>query len=212
MENKYILYIITVMNKLTYRQSEIFEFIKQQIEFNGYPPTRSEIAKMFGFKSPNAAEDHLKALKKKGVLNIASGASRGISIVKENLGIPVIGLVSAGGPILAQENIEKRIPSSQNILSHGVDFYLRVKGDSMIEVGILENDLVAVNKKIEIKKGSIVIARINDEVTVKTLKSISSELVVLQPENSNYSNIEVNPKMEELSFEGTCVGVLRDFN
>ena len=123
----------------------------------------------------------------------------------------VIGLVSAGGPILAQENIEKRIPSSQNILSHGVDFYLRVKGDSMIEAGILENDLIAVNKKAQIKKGSIVIARINDEVTVKTLKSISSELVILQPENSNYSDIEVNPKVEELTFEGTCVGLLRDF-
>ena len=200
------------MNNLTSRQSEIFEFIKKEIEFNGYPPTRSEIAKVFGFKSPNAAEDHIKALKKKGVLNIVSGASRGISIVKEDLGIPVIGLVSAGGPILAQENIEKRIPSSQNILSHGVDFYLRVKGDSMIEAGILENDLIAVNKKAQIKKGSIVIARINDEVTVKTLKSISSELVVLQPENSDYSNIEVNPKTEDLSFEGTCVGLLRDFS
>lgn len=199
------------MNDLTTRQSEIFEFIKKEIEFNGYPPTRSEIAKVFGFKSPNAAEDHLKALKKKGVLNIVSGASRGISIVKEDLGIPVIGLVSAGGPILAQENIEKRIPSTQNILSHGVDFYLRVKGDSMIEAGILENDLIAVNKKAQIKKGSIVIARINDEVTVKTLKSISSDLVILQPENSNYSNIEVNPKKENLSFEGTCVGLLRDF-
>ena len=199
------------MNDLTTRQSEIFEFIKKEIEFNGYPPTRSEIAKVFGFKSPNAAEDHLKALKKKGVLNIVSGASRGISIVKEEIGIPVIGLVSAGGPILAQENIEKRIPSTQNILSHGVDFYLRVKGDSMIEAGILENDLIAVNKKAQIKKGSIVIARINDEVTVKTLKSISSDLVVLQPENSNYSNIEVNPKKQNLSFEGTCVGLLRDF-
>ncbi len=200
------------MNNLTSRQSEIFEFIKKEIEFNGYPPTRSEIAKVFGFKSPNAAEDHIKALKKKGFLDIVSGASRGISIVNKELGIPVIGLVSAGGPILAQENIEKRIPSSQNILSHGVDFYLRVKGDSMIEAGILENDLIAVNKKTQIKKGSIVIARINDEVTVKTLKSISSDLVVLQPENSNYSNIEVNPKTEDLSFEGTCVGLLRDFS
>ena len=199
------------MENLTVRQREIFDFIKKEIEFNGYPPTRSEIAKVFGFKSPNAAEDHLKALKRKGVLNIVSGASRGISINKEDIGIPVIGLVSAGGPILAQENIEKRIPSSQNILSHGVDFYLRVKGDSMIEAGILENDLIAVNKKAQIKRGSIVIARINDEVTVKTLKSISPELVILQPENSNYSDIEVNPKVEELSFEGTCVGLLRDF-
>ena len=130
----------------------------------------------------------------------------------EDIGIPVIGLVSAGGPILAQENIEKRIPSTQNIMSHGVDYYLRVKGDSMIEIGILENDLIAVNKKLDVKQGSIVIARINDEVTVKTLKSISSDLVVLKPENSSYSNIEVNPKIEDVTFEGTCVGLLRDFS
>ncbi len=200
------------MKNLTERQTEIFEFIKKEVEINGYPPTRSEIAKVFGFKSPNAAEDHLKALKKKGVLNIVSGASRGISVAKEELGTPVIGLVSAGGPILAQENIEKRIPFSQNILSHGVDFYLRVKGDSMIEAGILENDLIAVNKKNEIKRGSIIIARINDEVTVKTLESLSPNLVILKPENSNYSNIEVNPKIENLVFEGTCVGLLRDFS
>tara|TARA_B110000305_G_C19426079_1_gene633640 strand:+ start:1352 stop:1954 length:603 start_codon:yes stop_codon:yes gene_type:complete len=200
------------MENLTSRQSEIFEFIKSEIEFNGYPPTRSEIANVFGFKSHNAAEDHLKALKKKGAIDIISGTSRGISINRENIGVPVIGLVSAGGPILAQENIEKRIPSSQSIMSHGVDFYLRVKGDSMIEAGILENDLIAVNKKASIKKGSIVIARINDEVTVKTLESISSNLVVLKPENSNYSNIEINPKIEDLTFEGTCVGLLRDFS
>jgi len=200
------------MENLTSRQTEIFEFIKSEIEFNGYPPTRSEIAKVFGFKSPNAAEDHLKALKKKGAIDIIAGTSRGISVNKENIGIPVIGLVSAGGPILAQENIEKRIPSSQNIMTHGVDFYLRVRGDSMIEAGILENDLIAVNKNITIKKGSIVIARINDEVTVKTLESISSNLVVLKPENSNYSNIEVNPKIEDLNFEGTCVGLLRNFS
>lgn len=200
------------MENLTTRQSEIFEFIKSEIEFNGYPPTRSEIAKVFGFRSPNAAEDHLKALKKKGAIDIISGTSRGISVNKDNIGIPVIGLVSAGGPILAQENIEKRIPSSQSIMSHGVDFYLRVKGDSMIEAGILENDLIAVNKKAAIKEGSIVIARINDEVTVKTLKSISSSLVVLKPENSNYDNIKINPKIEDLTFEGTCVGLLRDFS
>jgi len=200
------------MENLTSRQTEIFEFIKSEIEFNGYPPTRSEIAKVFGFKSPNAAEDHLKALKKKGAIDIIAGTSRGISVNKEDIGIPVIGLVSAGGPILAQENIEKRIPSSQNIMTHGVDFYLRVRGDSMIEAGILENDLIAVNKNITIKKGSIVIARINDEVTVKTLESISSNLVVLKPENSNYSNIEVNPKIEDLNFEGTCVGLLRNFS
>ena len=200
------------MKNLTKRQSEIFNYIKNEIENNGYPPTRSEISKTFGFKSPNAAEDHLRALKKKGVLDLAAGTSRGITISSESSGIPVVGLVSAGGPILAEENIEKTIPNNPGILSHGIDFYLKVKGDSMIEVGIFENDLIAINKKLPIKAGSIVVARINDEVTVKTLEKISTTQVILRSENSSYSNIEVNPKKENLVFEGTCVGLLRDFS
>ena len=200
------------MKNLTKRQSEIFNYIKNEIENNGYPPTRSEISKTFGFKSPNAAEDHLKALKKKGVLDLAAGTSRGITIASESSGIPVVGLVSAGGPILAEENIEKTIPKNPGILSHGIDFYLKVKGDSMIEVGIFENDLIAINKNLPIKTGSIVVARINDEVTVKTLEKISTTQVILRSENSSYSNIEVNPKKENLVFEGTCVGLLRDFS
>lgn len=200
------------MKNLTKRQTEIFNYIKGEIENNGYPPTRSEISKTFGFKSPNAAEDHLKALKKKGVLDLAAGTSRGITIASESSGIPVVGLVSAGGPILAEENIEKTIPNNPGILSHGIDFYLKVKGDSMIEVGIFENDLIAINKNLPIKAGSIVVARINDEVTVKTLEKISTTQVILRSENSSYSNIEVNPKKENLVFEGTCVGLLRDFS
>ena len=124
----------------------------------------------------------------------------------------MVGLVSAGGPILAEENIEKTIPNNPGILSHGIDFYLKVKGDSMIEVGIFENDLIAINKNLPIKAGSIVVARINDEVTVKTLEKISTTQVILRSENSSYSNIEVNPKKENLVFEGTCVGLLRDFS
>ena len=177
------------MKNLTKRQSEIFNYIKSEIENNGYPPTRSEISKTFGFKSPNAAGDHLKALKKKGVLDLAAGTSRGITIASESSGIPVVGLVSAGGPILAEENIEKTIPNNPGILSHGIDFYLKVKGDSMIEVGIFENDLIAINKNLPIKAGSIVVARINDEVTVKTLEKISTTQVILRSENSSYSNI-----------------------
>ena len=200
------------MKNLTKRQLEIFNYIKNEIENNGYPPTRSEISNTFGFKSPNAAEDHLRALKKKGVLDLAAGTSRGITIASESFGIPVVGLVSAGGPILAEENIEKTIPHNPGILSHGIDFYLKVKGDSMIEVGIFENDLIAINKKLPIKAGSIVVARINDEVTVKTLEKISTTQVILRSENSSYSNIEVNPKKENLVFEGTCVGLLRDFS
>jgi len=200
------------MENLTARQKEIFDFISHVIEIKGLPPTRSEISKTFGFKSPNAAEEHLKALKKKGAIDMISGTSRGIFIPKENTGIPVVGIVSAGGPILAQENIEKTIPHSANILSHGIDFYLKVKGDSMIEAGIFENDLIAVNKNITAKKGSIVVARINDEVTVKTLEKLSADLVILKPENSSFSNILVNPKKEEFVIEGTCVGLLRDFS
>ena len=201
------------MKGLTERQQEILDLIKSNLEDNGLPPTRADIARTLGFKSPNAAEQHLRAIEKKGFISILAGASRGIILnTEEDLGIPVIGLVAAGGPILAQENIEKRIPQAQNILSNKIDYYLRVKGDSMVDVGIYENDLIGVNKENPVKVGSIVIARIGEEVTVKTLESISSKQVVLKAENSEYSNIEINPKKDEIVFEGTCVGLLRDFS
>jgi repressor LexA len=201
------------MKGLTDRQQEILDLIKSNLENNGLPPTRADIARTLGFKSPNAAEQHLRAIEKKGFISILAGASRGIILnTEEALGIPVIGLVAAGGPILAQENIEKRIPQAHNILSNKIDYYLRVKGDSMVDVGIYENDLIGVNKKNPIKVGSIVIARIGEEVTVKTLESISSNQVVLKAENSEYSNIKINPEKDEIVFEGTCVGLLRDFS
>ena len=201
------------MKGLTKRQQEILDLIKSNLEENGLPPTRADIARTLGFKSPNAAEQHLRAIEKKGFISILAGASRGIILnTEEDLGIPVIGLVAAGGPILAQENIEKRIPQAQNILSNKIDYYLRVKGDSMVDVGIYENDLIGVNKENPVKVGSIVIARIGEEVTVKTLESISSKQVVLKAENSEYSNIEINPEKDEIVFEGTCVGLLRDFS
>ena len=201
------------MKGLTDRQQEILDLIKSNLEENGLPPTRADIARTLGFKSPNAAEQHLRAIEKKGFISILAGASRGIILnTEEDLGIPVIGLVAAGGPILAQENIEKRIPQAQNILSNKIDYYLRVKGDSMVDVGIYENDLIGVNKNNPVKVGSIVIARIGEEGTVKTLESISSKQVVLKAENSEYSNIEINPEKDEIVFEGTCVGLLRDFS
>ena len=201
------------MKGLTDRQQEILDLIKSNLEENGLPPTRADIARTLGFKSPNAAEQHLRAIEKKGFISILAGASRGIILnTEEDLGIPVIGLVAAGGPILAQENIEKRIPQAQNILSNKIDYYLRVKGNSMVDVGIYENDLIGVNKENPVKVGSIVIARIGEEVTVKTLESISSKQVVLKAENSEYSNIEINPEKDEIVFEGTCVGLLRDFS
>ena len=199
------------MNTLTNRQKEIFDFIKLKISNEGYPPTRMEISEFFGFKSPNAAEDHLKALKKKGFIDILSGTSRGISLRVHDDSIPLIGLVSAGSPMLAEENVEKRIPALP-ISSHGIDYYLRVKGDSMIDVGIFDNDLIAVNKDLKVKKNTIVIARIDDDVTVKTLIEISTNKVVLKAENKDYDDIVINPKKVNLNFEGTCVGLIRNIS
>lgn len=200
------------MKDLTSRQREILELIKSHLKDKGFPPTRADISRTLGFKSHNAAEQHLRAIEKKGFISILAGASRGIVLNEEEKGIPVIGLVAAGGPILAQENIEKRIPASQSLLSENVDYYLRVKGDSMIDVGIFEEDLIGVKKTNDIKVGSVVVARINDEVTVKTLKKLSLEEVILKAENENYSDIKVNPSVDELNFEGTCVGLLRNLS
>ena len=201
------------MKELTLRQKEVLDLIKNKILNFGLPPTRAEISKELGFKSPNAAESHLRALEKKGVISIQAGSSRGIILSpEEGIGIPIIGLVAAGGPILAQENIERTIPASQSLLSKKIDYYLRVKGDSMLDAGIFEEDLIGVKKTTEVKVGTIVVARINDEVTVKTLEKISSNKVILKPENSNYSNIEINTSVDEVFFEGTCVGLLRNFS
>lgn len=202
-----------IMKTLTNRQKEILDLIKSYIMDYGFPPTRAEISKILGFKSANAAEQHLRAIEKKGYIQILSGASRGIVLSEdEERGIPVIGLVAAGGPILAQENIEKRVPVSQSLLTESVDYYLRVKGDSMVDVGIYEEDLIGVKKTADVKVGTVVVARINDEVTVKTLKKFSSEEVILKAENENYSDIKVNPLIDELNFEGTCVGLLRNLS
>ena len=202
-----------IMKTLTNRQKEILDLIKSYILDYGFPPTRAEISKILGFKSANAAEQHLRAIEKKGYIQILSGASRGIVLSEdEERGIPVIGLVAAGGPILAQENIEKRVPVSQSLLTESVDYYLRVKGDSMVDVGIYEEDLIGVKKTTDFKVGAVVVARINDEVTVKTLKKFSSEEVILKAENENYSDIKVNPLIDELNFEGTCVGLLRNLS
>ena len=199
------------MKNLTKRQEEILNLIKTHISDFGFPPTRADIAKTLGFKSPNAAEQHLRAIEKKGFIKILSGASRGIVLSEsENNEIPVIGLVAAGGPILAQENIEKTIPKSRNLFSDDIDYYLRVKGDSMVDVGIYEEDLIGVSKSKDFKVGNIVVARINDEVTVKTLVEMSQTKVVLRPENQNYKDIIVNPETDELAIEGSCVALVRE--
>jgi repressor LexA len=199
------------MKTLTKRQEEILNLIKSHISDFGFPPTRADIARTLGFKSPNAAEQHLRAIEKKGFISILSGASRGIVLSNaENDEIPVIGLVAAGGPILAEENVEKTIPRSKNLLASEIDFYLRVKGDSMVDVGIFEEDLIGVSKKTNPKTGSIVVARINNEVTVKTLIELNQSKVVLRPENQNYSDIEINPSVDELVIEGSCVALIRE--
>ena len=199
------------MKKLTKRQREILNLIKNHILDFGFPPTRADIAKTLGFKSPNAAEQHLRAIEKKGFIKILSGASRGIVLNDSDSDeIPVIGLVAAGGPILAQENIEKTIPRSKNLLANDIDYFLRVKGDSMVEVGIYEEDLIGVSKTRGHKIGNIVVARINDEVTVKTLIDVSREKVILRPENKNYEDIEIDPQIDELVIEGSCVALLRE--
>ena len=199
------------MKNLTKRQEEILNLIKTHILDLGFPPTRADIARSLGFKSPNAAEQHLRAIEKKGFIKILSGASRGIILNdSENDQIPVIGLVAAGGPILAEENVEKTIPRSTNLLSNDIDYYLRVKGDSMVNIGIFEEDLIGVSKSANTKVGSVVVARINNEVTVKTLIEMSQNKVVLRPENENYEDIILNPQVEELVIEGSCVALLRE--
>ena len=199
------------MKNLTKRQEEILNLIKSHIQDLGFPPTRADIAKSLGFKSHNAAEQHLRAIEKKGFISILSGASRGIILNDTgNDDIPIIGLVAAGGPILAEENIEKTIPRSNNLLSNEIDYYLRVKGDSMVDVGIFEEDLIGVSKTLNPKIGSIVVARINNEVTVKTLIEFNQNKVILRPENKNYTDINVNPSIDELAIEGSCVALLRE--
>ena len=153
----------------------------------------------------------MRAIEKKGFIKILSGSSRGIVLKDYSPDeIPVIGLVAAGGPILAQENIEKTLPNTGNFLSSNIDYFLRVKGDSMVEVGIFEDDLIGGKQTIQPKIGSIVVARINDEVTVKTLAELSKNKVTLRPENKRLSNIELDPTKDEIIFEGSCVSLVRE--
>ena len=194
------------MLNLTSQQIKVFDVIKESVQNNGYPPTRAEIAKILDFKSVNAAESHIKALVKKGVIEKVPGSSRGIKLVEEASGIPLIGSVAAGTPIQAFENIEKTIQS--NPLTKSVDFFLRVQGDSMINAGILNNDLVGVRKIRNPENGEIVVARIGDDVTLKRFKKDSSGIRLIA-ENTNYSDIEIDDSFE-FSIEGKAVGIIRD--
>ena len=199
------------MKGLTSRQEEILNLIKDYLKEKGFPPTRADISKSFGFKSPNAAEQHLRAIEKKGFISILPGASRGIVLNQKEIGIPVIGLVAAGQPILAEENIENKLEVPPSMFKQKADFFLRVKGESMKDVGINEEDLIAVKKSKECKNGDIVVARINGEVTVKTFKSNGEDEVILQAENKNFDSIKVNVSEEDFFIEGICVGVIKRF-
>ncbi|PTU73363.1 transcriptional repressor LexA [Pseudomonas mangrovi] len=201
------------MLKLTPRQSEILEFIKSCLEANGYPPTRAEIAQQLGFKSPNAAEEHLKALARKGAIEMTPGASRGIRIPgfepnQEEEGLPVIGRVAAGAPILAQQNIEDSCRINPEFFHPRADYLLRVRGMSMKDIGILDGDLLAVHATREARNGQVVVARIDDEVTVKRFKRDGSK-VWLIAENEDFAPIEVDLTQQDVVIEGLSVGVIR---
>ncbi|MCG4455602.1 MULTISPECIES: transcriptional repressor LexA [unclassified Pseudomonas] len=201
------------MLKLTPRQAEILAFIKHCLDDNGYPPTRAEIAQALGFKSPNAAEEHLKALARKGAIEMTPGASRGIRIPgyepnNTEEGLPVIGRVAAGAPILAQQNIEDSCRINPEFFHPKADYLLRVRGMSMKDIGILDGDLLAVHTTREARNGQVVVARIDDEVTVKRFKREGNK-VWLIAENSEFAPIEVNLEEQELIIEGLSVGVIR---
>lgn len=200
------------MIDLTPRQSQILALIQDFIDETGMPPTRAEIASQLGFKSPNAAEDHLRALQRKGVVELVPGTSRGIRLkdsLRQQLGLPLVGNVAAGNPILAQEHIETHYRIDPSLFNPSPHYLLRVQGMSMRDVGILDGDLVAVHRTPEIRSRQIVVARLEDEVTVKRYRQEGST-VWLMPENADFAPIRVDLKEQPLIIEGVVVGVIRD--
>ena len=196
------------MIKLTARQQQVMDVVRSSIDATGMPPTRADIARELGFKSVNAAEEHLKALAKKGAIELISGASRGIRLT-EQTGLPIIGRVAAGEPLLAQAHIEDYCDLSASFFSPTAHFLLQVCGDSMINVGIFDGDLLAVHSTREVRQGQIAVVRIDDEVTVKRWKRISDTRVDLTAENDNYAPIELDLTTQDVVVEGISVGVIR---
>ncbi len=196
---------------LTARQGEILEFVRSWIRDQGMPPTRAEICEQLGFKSPNAAEEHLRALERKGAIEIVSGASRGIRLLDEEpSGLPLIGSVAAGSPILAEENVISRPPVNAALFMPKADYLLKVRGMSMRDVGILDGDWLAVHRTSEARTGQIVVARIGNEVTVKRLK-LKGHTAYLIAENVEFDPIVVDMRQNQLAIEGLAVGVIRNF-
>ena len=204
------------MDSLTDRQTEILKLIRELTESSGYPPTRAEIARSMGFRSVNAAEQHLRALERKGVLEISSGASRGIRLRSRGtarlgrlMELPVVGRVAAGSPILAEQHIEDYYRVDPNLFKPRADYLLRVRGMSMRDAGILPGDLLAVHQTQDVRSGQIVVARLDDEVTVKRFRR-RGHLVQLLPENPDFEPIEVDLRRDSFAVEGIAVGVVRN--
>jgi len=202
------------MKKLTNRQAEILQLIKDNISETGMPPTRAEIAKQLGFKSANAAEEHLKALAKKGAIEMLPGTSRGIRLIQDTAndepeGLPLIGQVAAGEPILAQEHVEAHYKVDPNMFHPTADYLLRVNGMSMKDIGIMDGDLLAVHKTQDIHEGQVVVARVDDDVTVKRFERQENK-ILLHPENPEFSTIVIDLEYQNLEIEGLAVGVIRN--
>ncbi len=204
------------MRPLTPRQAEILQLIKDYQQESGMPPTRAEIALRLGFKSANAAEEHLKALAKKGVIEMMPGTSRGIRLVEdetslEQTGLPLIGKVAAGQPILAAEHVQDHYQVDAHMFKPHADFLLRVQGMSMQDIGILDGDLLAVHKTAQAEQGQVIVARVDDEVTVKRFQR-DGHTVLLLPENPDFEVIKVDLRQQYFAVEGLAVGVIRNGN
>jgi repressor LexA len=202
------------MIKLTPRQDQVLACIRQHILDTGYPPTRADIAHSLGFKSPNAAETHLKALARKGAIEVIAGASRGIRIPNMTptpAGLPIVGIVAAGSPLLAQEHITEYCAMPDSLFYPKADYLLQVRGMSMKNIGILDGDLLAVHKTDQARNGQIVVARLNDEVTVKRFQREGNQ-VLLIAEHEDFNPITVDLAHQSLTIEGLSVGVIRRGN
>ncbi|MBZ9557043.1 MULTISPECIES: transcriptional repressor LexA [unclassified Modicisalibacter] len=208
---------------LTPRQQNVYDFIVKTMNELGYPPTRAEIARALGFRSPNAAEEHLRALDRKGAIRMIPGTSRGIRLPAQETepataaeaeldsGLPIVGEVAAGSPILAAAHIDRYCPLSPDFFSPRADYLLRVRGLSMRDVGIFEGDLLAVHRTDRVRDGQIVVARLEDDVTVKRFRR-DGHRVTLLPENADFAPIEVDLRHDHLEIEGVGVGVIRGGN
>jgi len=199
------------MHELTPRQKQVLELIRGALEETGMPPTRAEIAESLGFRSANAAEEHLRALEKKGAIEMVRGVSRGIRLkdsLREQMGLPLIGRVAAGQPILAQEHIEAHYKIDPSLFHPKPHYLLKVDGMSMKDAGILDGDLVAVHRTPEVRSRQIVVARLEDEVTVKRYRQ-EGHIVWLLPENADFEPIRVDLEETAMLIEGVVVGVIR---